>query len=228
MLVPEQELSLKITGISVQARDKSRVNVSVNGKYRFSLDINQVAELGIRTGQEYSEAQLVALEQESLFGKLYTRTLEYCFVRPRSQREVKDYLYRKTRPRRDKNGELKAGVSVELTERVFDRLVSKGYVNDRTFAQFWVENRNQRKGSSIRRLKSELAAKGVDRSVVGEILEASDRTDQAEIQKIIAKKYRRYDDTQKLLAYLARLGFSYDDSKQAIAAYESGEVSRDD
>ncbi len=221
MSLPEQHLSLKITGISVQARDKSRVNVSVNGKYRFSLDINQVAELGIRTGQEYTEEKLIVLEQESLFGKLYTRTLEYCFVRPRSQREVKDYLYRKTRPRRDKTGELKAGASVELTERVFDRLLEKGYIDDLKFAQFWVENRHQRKGSSIRRLKSELSAKGVDRAIVDQVVVDSDRTDSLEIQKIIAKKYRRYDDTQKLLAYLARLGFSYDDSKQAVLDYEA-------
>lgn len=221
MELPEQNLSLKITGISVQARDKSRVNVSVNGKYRFSLDINQVAELGIRTGQDYSEAQLIALEEESLFGKLYTRTLEYCFVRPRSQREMKDYLYRKTRPRRDKNGELKAGVSVALTERVFERLIAKGYIDDLKFAQFWVENRNQRKGSSMRRLKSELAAKGVDRTIVDQVVHDSERDDTVEIQKIIAKKYRRYDDPQKLLAYLARLGFSYDDSKQAVTDYEA-------
>ncbi len=221
MHAPEQEFSLKITGISVQARDKSRVNVSVNGKYRFSLDIHQVAELGIRTGKEYTEAQLRALEEESLFGKLYTRTLEYCFVRPRSRREVKDYLYRKTRPRRDKNGQQKSGVSVELTERVFDRLVAKGYVDDLKFAEFWVENRNQRKGSSMRRLSSELAAKGVDRSIIDQIVSQSDRNDASEIQKIIAKKYRRYDDPQKLLAYLARLGFSYDDSRQAVSVYEA-------
>jgi regulatory protein len=224
MFSSEQHLSLKITGISLQARDKSRVNVSVNGKYRCSLDIHQVAELGIHIGQEYTEEQLIALEEESLFGKLYTRTLEYCFIRPRSRREVKDYLYRKTRQRRDKNGELKAGVSVELTERVFERLVEKGYIDDFVFAQFWVENRHLRKGSSIRRLMSELSAKGVDHTIVQQVMTSSDRADTVEIQKIIAKKYRRYDDTQKLLAYLARLGFSYDDSKQAVADYEASLV----
>ena len=218
---PEQERSLKITSISVQARDKSRVNVSVNGKYRLSLDITQVAELGIRAGHVYSEDELIALEEESLFGKLYTRTLEYCFVRPRSAREVKDYLYRKTRARRDQQGTVKQGVSVALTERVFDRLSAKGYIDDVAFARFWVENRNQRKGTSMRKLMSELAAKGVDRSIVEQVMGDSERTDQEEIQKIIAKKYRRYSEPQKLLAYLARLGFGYEESKQAVADYEA-------
>ena len=38
---------MKITDISLQARDKNRVNVSVDGKYRFSLDIFQVGELAL-------------------------------------------------------------------------------------------------------------------------------------------------------------------------------------
>jgi len=106
------------------------------------------------------EAEIVALEQESRFGKLYARALEYCFMRPHSSKEVRDYLYRKTRPTRIKTGELKEGVSVELTTRVFDRLVEKGYINDQAFARFWIENRSLTKGASRRKLSAELQCKG--------------------------------------------------------------------
>ena len=214
---------MKITAISVQARDKSRVNVSVDGRYRFSLDITQVAELGIRIGKEYDEAELVQLEEESQYGKLYTRALEYCLVRPRSRREMQQYLYRKTRPRRNKLGELKDGVSVGLTQRVFDRLVEKGYLDDQRFAEFWVENRNLRKGSSMRKLQSELSAKGVDQQVIAQVLANTDRTDTDELEKIILKKRRRYDDPQKFMAYLARQGFGYDDIKQTLQRIEEQE-----
>lgn len=101
---------MKITSINVQKRDNNRVNVSVDGKYRFSLDTYQLIELGIKIGREYSEDELVALEQESQFGKIYGRALEYCLMRPHSEREVQQYLYRKTRPKRDKKGELQPGV----------------------------------------------------------------------------------------------------------------------
>lgn len=207
---------MKITAISIQARDKNRVNVSVDGRYRFSLDINQVAELGIRTGKEYDEAELIQLEEESQYGKLYTRALEYCLMRPRSRREMEQYLYRKTRPRRNKLGELKDGVSTTLTQRVFDRLVEKGYLNDQKFAVFWVENRNLRKGSSMRKLQAELSAKGVDQQVIAQVLADTERTDIDELEKIILKKRRRYDDRQKFMAYLARQGFGYDDIKQTL------------
>ncbi len=214
---------MKITALKIQLRDKDRVNVFVDGKYRFSLDINQVAELGVKTNAEYTEEELLELENESQFGKLYTRSLEYAFIRPRSQREMRDYLYRKTRDTRMQNGQIKKGVSKELTERVFDRLVSKGYVDDQKFTEYWVENRNLRKGISKRKLQAELSAKGVDRSLVDSILGDSERSDIEELQKIIAKKASRYDDEQKLIAYLARQGFSYDDIKQAIATIDENE-----
>ncbi|MBC7943284.1 regulatory protein RecX [Candidatus Saccharibacteria bacterium] len=207
---------MKITAISIQAKDKNRVNVSVDGKYRFSLDFFQLGSLGVKVGAEYDEDELVALEQESRFGKLYARALEYCLMRPHSSKEVKDYLYRKTRPTRNKTGELKEGVSIELTNRVFDRLADKGYVDDRVFARYWVENRSLKKGVSRRKLSAELGSKGVDRLITEQLLDETERTDRNELQKVILKKRSRYPDDQKLIAYLARLGFSYDDIKDAL------------
>ncbi|MDB5162631.1 MAG: hypothetical protein JWO54_321 [Candidatus Saccharibacteria bacterium] len=207
---------MKITSISLQQRDKNRVNVSVDGKYRFSLDYTQVAELGVKVGKEYTEAELSDLENESQFGKLYMRALEYSLMRPHSQYELSQYLYRKTRDTLTKTGSVKKGVSKALTERVFDRVIERGYVNDEAFARYWIENRQLRKGISQRKLQAELASKGVDRSIVEKLLSETERSDEDELQKIIEKKASRYDDEQKLIAYLARQGFSYDDIKQAI------------
>ena len=216
---------MKITAISTQVRDKDRVNVSVDGKYRFSLDVFQLVDLGIKVGKEYSEAELVALEEESQFGKLYMRALEYCLMRPHSQRELKDYLYRKTRDMLTKTGDIRKGVSVALTERVFNRLEEKGYIDDKKFAAYWIENRNLRKGSSKRKLSSELSAKGVDRTIIEQFLNETDRDDMTEIQKIIDKKRPRYDSEQKFMAYLSRQGFSYDDIKTALARNDVEETS---
>ena len=188
----------------------------VDGAYRFSLDIFQVGELGIKTGKEYSEEELVKLEQESQFGKLYSRALEYCLMRPHSAKEVRDYLYKKTRDSRKKDGSAKQGILPEATYRVFDRLLEKGYINDQKFAKYWVENRNFTKGASKRKIISELRSKGVEQTVIDECFLATSRNDSTEIVKIIAKKRNKYDDEQKLIAYLARQGFSYEDIKQAL------------
>lgn len=207
---------MKITSIGIQTRDKNRVNVSVDGKYRFSLDVFQLSDLGIRLGNEYSDKELTALETESQFGKVYGRTLEYCLMRPHSAKEVRDYLYRKTRDTRTKTGDIRKGVSSEVTQRVFDRLVEKNYINDQNFARYWIENRSLVKGASKRKLISELRTKGVEQSMIEQLISESDRTDEGELQKVIAKKRSKYPDNQKLMAYLVRQGFSYDDIKSAI------------
>lgn len=212
---------MRITNLTSQQKDKNRINVFVDGKYRFSLNIFQVGELGIKVGAEYAEEELVALETESQFGKVYTRALEYSLSRPHSAKEVRDYLYRKTRDTRTQTGDIKKGVSPEITQRVFDRLVDRNYINDEKFANYWFENRNLKKGTSMRKIVAELRAKGVENSIIEVLLANSERSDTEEIQKIIAKKRSRYPDEQKLIAYLARQGFNYDDIREGLAENQS-------
>ncbi|MBS7346387.1 MAG: regulatory protein RecX [Candidatus Sacchiramonaceae bacterium] len=205
-----------ITDIKQAVRNPNRVNISVNGKYRFSLDIFQLTFLGIKIGAKFTLDQITELEQQSEFGKLYARALEYCLMRPHSEKEVKDYLWKKTlnkKLRNKKTGEFyeKQGVSQTSADQVLARLKEKGYIDDERFAQWWVENRNQRKGSSIKKLKLELQQKGVNRSIIDQVVEDSNRDDKQELKKIIAKKAKRYSDRQKLISYLLRQGFLYDD-----------------
>ena len=212
---------MKVTGISVQAKNADRVNVSIDGHYRFSLDVFQVGQLGIKVGNEYDESEIVEIENESAFGKLYSRTLEYCLMRPHSAREVKDYLWRKTRATKYKSrdGQIKdrEGASEMNAQRTFERLAERGYIDDEKFARFWVENRNLTKGSSKRKLVAELRLKGIENSIIESTLNETDRSDDDELRKILAKKRSKYADEQKLIAYLARQGFSYDDIKLALS-----------
>lgn len=231
---------MKITDISIQAKNKDRVNVSVDGKYRFSLDIFQVGEIGIKVGNEYTEDELSHIENESTFGKLYSRALEYCLIRPHSMREVSDYLRRKTLTTRklksvanntkrktskyDENNNYAnrevveiPGVSKDIADRVLARLIEKGYVDDEKFARFWVENRNQAKGISSRKLIAELRAKGIEGSVIEGAMHNRTRGEKHELQKVIDRKRRQYPDDSKLIAYLARQGFAYDDIKSSLA-----------
>lgn len=214
---------MKITGLTAQRMDPNRVNVMVDGKFRFSLDIAQVSDLKIKIGNEYSEIELGELETESQYGKLYARALEYCFMRPHSSREVRDYLRRKTMSQRYKSrktGELKErpGVSQLIADRVFERLREKKYIDDEKFAKYWVENRSLTKGVSRRKLQAELMAKGVSGEIIEQQLTESDRYDEDELRKIIAKKRAKYPDEQKFMQYLARQGFSYDDIKSALSS----------
>jgi len=186
-----------ITNLKPQIKNETRVNVFVDDKYSFSLDIAQVVDLGVKVGLELGDEKLAELKTASEFGKVYARTLEWSLTRPRSMRETRDYLRKK---RLDK-----PGVDMEL---VLDRLVEKGYVDDERFAKHWVENRFVKKGISQKRLRVELVKKGIDRKIVDDVMDESPRDEKAELMKMIDRKRNRYDD-EKLIAYLIRQGFSY-------------------
>ena len=85
----------KITDLKQGVKNQNRVNVFVDGKYSFSLDIAQVVDLGVKVGKLVTPEELEELKKASEFGKLYQRALEWVLVRPRSERETNDYLYKK-------------------------------------------------------------------------------------------------------------------------------------
>ena len=56
---------------------------------------------------------------------------------------------------------------------------------------------------------------GIAQDIIEEVMQRSGRSEVDEINKIIAKKRNKYDD-EKLVQYLCRQGFSYDEVKRAV------------
>ena len=203
-----QPLHYKITDLKPGVRRPERVTVFLDGKFAFSLDLTQVLEATLKVGLERDADRRAELERASDFGKLYTRTLEWVLMRPRSIKETHEHLRLK---RRQKS----YSYTDEDIEIVIGRLTQKGYLNDQNFARWFVENRNVKKGTSLRRLRQELSAKGIDGALIDELLAETGRSDEAEIKKIIAKRAQK-TTPEKLIAYLVRQGFPYDLSKSLV------------
>ncbi|MBP5675206.1 RecX family transcriptional regulator [Candidatus Saccharibacteria bacterium] len=85
----------KVTDLRVGVRDENRVNVFLDGKFAFSLTIQQVSDFKLKRGKILSEEEISKIQKASDFGKLFQRALEYALSRPHSEREIRDYLKRK-------------------------------------------------------------------------------------------------------------------------------------
>lgn len=221
-----------ITDIKEAVRDQDRLNIYIDGKFFCSLALSQVVDLKLKIGRVLTDEELVELKRASEFGKLYQRALEYALLRPHSQKELRDYLKKKTlsrtiRVKNKKTGEyqtkLKEGFDASLVEPVLARLIERGYVDDERFARLWVENRSVRKGVSQKKLRLELQAKGVAQDIIENCLSEGIRNEQEELAKVIAKKAKKYPDEQKLIQYLLRQGFNYSDILDALSAASSSE-----
>jgi regulatory protein len=127
-------------------------------------------------------------------------------IRPRSVREVRDYLWRKQ-------------AEPVTAERVIDRMTSRGYLDDAAFAKSWVRARQLTKPVSKRRLTAELQQKGVASEFILQAVDDEEYNEHEALRIVITKKRKqtRYQDPQKLMQYLARQGFGYDLIKTLLA-----------
>lgn len=211
-----------ITRLTSGVKDPNRVNVFINGKFTLSLDVKQIVDLNVKVGRNLSEHELQELHKASEFGKLYQRALEWALTRPHSVRETNDYLKRKqlkrvqTNRKRERD-ELKPYPEIQNSaiELVLARLQERGYVDDQKFAEYYVENRFVKKGVSKRRLELELRKKGVSNDIIQSVFKSTSRDDRNELEKMIQKKWQKYDKV-KLVNYLVRQGFHYDDVMNAV------------
>ena len=95
---------MKITKLSAQVKNPDRVNVFLDGKYSFSLTIDQVLEHKVKKDLEIDEQDVKKFEKLSLDGKLRQRALEWLMIRPHSEKEVMDYFRRRLMVNRQGHG----------------------------------------------------------------------------------------------------------------------------
>lgn len=197
---------MKITSIKQQLKNPERVSVFVDGKYEFSLSLDELVREKLKKEQVLSEADLKKYKKMSQDGKLRSRSLEWLLGRPHSTREFRDYLRKKQ-------------AEAELVEALINEFSTKGYLDDAKFAS-WFAQRRASKRKSKRLIRTELLQKGI----TGEALEAalaSDEINEAEALAELVKKKQsqsRYkDDPTKLAKYLTSQGFSYDLVRQTLA-----------
>lgn len=200
---------MKITAIQAQVKRAARYSIFVDEKYAFSLSESALLDQKIVVGQEISSGQLQVFKDVSKFDKAYNLVLAYVARRPRSEWELQDYFRRKD-------------IDEEAGGQILARLKDFGYVDDRAFARSWVESRRLLKPISRRRLMLELRQKHVADDIIRSVLEEDETTDRDTLRELIVRKRKqtRYQDDQKLMQYLARQGYSYDDIKNALMAVD--------
>lgn len=200
----------KITRIVNQIQHPDRYSVFVDDKYSFALSANDLLAAGLHGGQEVTQEELNQIEQLAGSSKAYDQALNFLNLRQRSEKEVADYLKRKSI------------YADEVIAQTISRLRSNRFLDDAEFARAWIADRQNLKPRSKRQLEVELRQKGVSPQTIEIALLVSDQDSEIETAKQIAqKKLSRYPDQLKLIAYLMRQGFTYEVVKKALKELET-------
>ena len=116
--------------------------------------------------------------------------------------------------------------SSDEIERAILRLSESGLLDDRKYAAEYARQKIVVAGSSVRRVRQELARKGVDAAIVAESLEvlvADEPVDQeAAIERMALKKLHSMGDVdplarrRRVFGFLARKGYEIDEINRVL------------
>ena len=195
----------RITGLRRQTRKRDRVDVYLDGKCAFGLASVVAAELAI--GQDLTAAEVDRLRQLDAVEDACQRAMRLLSRRPRSERELRTYFARH-------------GIQDPVQQGALARLQERGYLDDESFARFWIEGRQTFRPRSARALQAELRQKGIPSEAIHLALAGLDEDAAAyQAARLAARKLRRdseEDFRRKLGGHLARRGFNHETIRPVV------------
>ena len=198
----------QVTAIKPQKNGK-RVNIYLDGKFAFGLDLENYVKLGLKVEQNLTDDEINGLVRKAEFQKIMDKLLRFATLRPRSEKEIRDYFKRKR-------------VYKDLQKDLYDKLKKFELVDDEKFAKWWVEQRLAFRPKSQRILNNELRIKGVKKDIIDETLN-SIKIDEVKIARELLEKRKNkwhnlgeIEARKKMSEFLARHGFSWGIIKTVI------------
>lgn len=204
-----------ITSIK-QQKNKNRVNVYLDGKFGFGIDLENFVKLHLRVEQELTEREIAEIVKKSDFQKTLEKLLRFAMMRPRSEKEIRSWLWRKKVPE-------------VMYKDYFCRLKHFELVDDVKFARWWVEQRREFSPRAERIIKQELLIKGIKKDIIDNVLGES-KVDEVKVAVgLLSKKKRGWKAlgkevlAKKSLEFLLRKGFDWEVARKAVKEYNIGE-----
>ena len=212
------------TAIDADPRQLGRFVVMVDGRPLATLPLDVIERLGIRIGAPFAPMR-ERFEREVAALRTYDRAVNMLTARARSAVDLERHLVRKGEP-------------AELAKAAVERLRAAGFLDDASFARQFVRSKSLGAGLATRRLRQELARRGVERDVADAALEdvfAEENVDEQAGAEAAARKRLRSlasedpaTQRRRLYAYLARRGYDPDTIARTLQRMLSADGSVDE
>lgn len=227
----DHETTAPATGATVRSvapvgRDGQEFTVTFDSGAALTLTATVIVEFGIAPGKTFRAGDLDALRHADVRQRATEAAVRYLGPRPRSTREITDYLHRK-------------GYSPATVETAVGRLTERGYLDDAAFARWWAENRAQFQPRGPHLLRQELRRKGVATATVDDTLAEQAETVDTDAQALALarSKLRSLHKNglepdaiyRRLTGLLGRRGYGYDTIRTALRTLkDTGELAGPD
>ncbi len=193
--------------VSVKQGKANKIHIYVDEEYRATVDNDFWYSEKYRNYKEINEEELTELLNAVSFRRAYNKGLDFLSRRPFGTKELVKKLCEK-------------GHEKESAQKACERLLELGLLNDEEYARILANDLLERKSYSIKRIKQELAFRGIDREIIENTVDSLDNDPQKSIIILVKKKYiNKLNDEKgkkRTVDALLRLGYSYSDIKNAL------------
>lgn len=194
---------------AIEPRRKGYSALYLDGEYAVKIDTETLVKSGWRAGQDITDEALYDLLQASEQRRANEKALYLLEHRSHAKQELVEKIRRTTSP--------------EAAQAAADRMEELGLIDDEDYARRYVAELLNRKGYAASRAVYELTQKGIDKELALELTEELAPDPQEKILAIVERKYPGCVGDEKIkrraVAALQRLGYRYDDIRQALAEY---------
>ena len=200
-----------ITKIERQKKNSNRRSIFVDGVYSFGISEEIFVRYTIFEGKELDDAELQEIRQaESEYG-VRSAALKYRSYRPRSKKEITEYLYKKE-------------FDDQVIAKAIAYLESINLVNDQEFARTLCRDRMHLKPVGKQVMKQLLFKKGIHSGIIQHTIEEfyTDETEQDLALQEAAKKMKRLaalpplTARRRLFDHLLRRGYNVSISRTIV------------
>lgn len=199
---------MKITKIEVQKNHNDRVSIFVDDEYYASMFLDTAVKYGIKKDCDIDEEDFKKYLVESEQNLAFNKAFNYMNTALKTSKQMRDYLKKK-------------GYDESTIGNVIDKLKEYNYINDRAFAESYVNTYKTKYGKNM--LKTKLMEKGVAKNIIDDVLDNYE-TNEMVIDKLLAKKVGKnqltHEFVTKCIRFLSSRGFSFDEINSAIKRYK--------
>lgn len=149
---------------------------------------------------------------EKTYQKLMSRALRKISLHPRSQKEIKSFLFTLEQ-------------NAQLIKTVIDRLVEMNYLNDETFAEWVIRSYQGKKAKGKRFIEQILKKHDIDPEIITKLLPVDQTKELESARLLIQKKLSIWDKLPSIIkknriqSYLLRRGYSHDSIGPLVDEY---------
>ena len=186
---------------------RKQVTLRLDSGREMPIGLEICVQRGLRVGAELGDSELAELEEQEARRRCLECALRLLSYRQRSERELRERLLHKR-------------MAPGIVAQTIERLQTAGLLDDKRFAQSWVENQDLRSPRSQRMMASELRAQGVARMVVEEVAGTIDERDAAyraaerRAGSLTGLPYNKF--RQRVGGLLLRRGFDFELVRETV------------